>query len=55
MKPEIPLKSGDETDVFTKWRHWLRWKPGEIKRVKRLYWKKVRKFWKKKIEERGDE
>lgn len=47
MKPEIPLKSGDEYDVFSGWRKVLSWNPGQIKKIKRRYWKKVCQYWRK--------
>lgn len=41
-KRERPLYGWDEQDAFTGWRHSLYWKPGEIKRIKRLAHKKDR-------------
>jgi len=43
MKPEIPLKSGDEYDAFTRWRRLLRWKAGQIKKIKQRYNKRLRR------------
>ena len=53
MPKPIPLKGGDEQDALTKTRHCYRWRPGERKRVKRKYNKRVRQF--AKHEERHDE
>ena len=38
----IPMKNGDEYDALTKWKRFLHWKPGERKRIKRGYNKRVR-------------
>ncbi len=42
MKGETKLKSGDEYDAFTRWRKMLIWKPGQLKKIKRRYNKRVR-------------
>jgi len=42
MKPETPLKSGDEYDAFCA-RQWHFWKPGAVKKIQRRYWKRVRR------------
>lgn len=52
-KPEVPLKSGDEYDVFTGWRHVIRWKQGQIRRIKRRYHKRVRKAIKERLRKEG--
>lgn len=39
---ELPLKSGDEQDALTRWRRYLRWRPGQKTRVKRSYRRRVR-------------
>jgi hypothetical protein len=31
----IPMTSGDEFDALTRWRHFLHWKPGTRKAIKR--------------------
>lgn len=43
MKGELPLTSGDEQDALTRWRKYLIWKPGERKRIKRVYRRRVRR------------
>lgn len=43
MKNEIPLIDGDEQDCLTSWRKFLHIKRGQVKRVKRKYWKRLRK------------
>lgn len=43
------LKGGDEYDCLTRWRHVLGWKPGEKRRIKRGYNKRVRREIKKAI------
>lgn len=45
----VKLKGGDEHDCLTRWRHVLGWKPGEKKRIKRGYNKRVRRETKKAI------
>ena len=44
-KPEIPLKGGDEQDMLTPWRKYLKCaeRPGVPKKAKRSYNKRVRK------------
>jgi len=37
------LKSGDEYDAVTSWRHVLNWKAGERKRIKRRLNKRFRR------------
>lgn len=44
MRGEIPMTSGDEHDALTHWRHYLHWKPGERKRIKRAFRRRVRRF-----------
>ena len=39
----IPLKSGNEYDALTKAKNYCFWKPGQRKRIKRGYNKRVRK------------
>jgi hypothetical protein len=44
MKHDIPMKCGDEFDVFSRWRHLLCYTqhPGVTKKVKRRYNKRSR-------------
>jgi hypothetical protein len=35
MNKRIPMKGGDEYDALTKARRFLRWKTGQIKKIKR--------------------
>ena len=53
MKPETPLRGGDEYDAFTRWRRFLKWKAGSIKRVKRRYWHRVRQLVKLELRREG--
>lgn len=39
----IPLKSADEYDALTRWRRFLRFRPGQRKKVKRQYNKRLRR------------
>ena len=47
MNKRIPLKGGDEYDALTKGRRFLHWKTGQIKKIKRAYNKRFRKYNKK--------
>lgn len=49
MKPEIPLNSADEQDALTKWRLVLNWRPGQRKKIKNGYQKRVRQWIKLKL------
>jgi hypothetical protein len=44
MKIRIPLRGGDEQDAFSGWRRLLRWRPGDRKRLKKQYAKRLRKW-----------
>jgi len=44
MNKRIPMKGGDEYDALTKTRKFLRWKSGQIKKIKRAYNKRFRKY-----------
>jgi Ni/Co efflux regulator RcnB len=39
-------KSGDESDAYGRWRKYIRWKPGQIKAIKRRTHKRERQDWK---------
>jgi hypothetical protein len=39
----IPLKYGDEYDALTKAKNYYHWRPGQRKRIKRGYNKRIRK------------
>jgi hypothetical protein len=36
------MKGGDEYDAFTGWRRFLRFRPGERKKTKHSFWKRIR-------------
>ena len=40
----MPLKTGDEQDALTRARKFYHWKRGQLKRIKRAYNKKERKW-----------
>ena len=44
MNKRIPFKGGDEFDGLTKARKFLIWKSGQLKRIKRAYNKRFRKY-----------
>ena len=45
-KRDIPLNSGDEHDVFSRWRHVMcrTQRPGVCKQIKRGFTRRVRRF-----------
>ena len=53
MNKRIPMKGGDEYDAFTKIRKFLRWKAGQVKKIKRAYNKRLRKYNKGVIQDDG--
>lgn len=38
--------TGTEHDLFSRWRHFYRWRPGECSWWKRFYRRRVRRWWK---------
>jgi hypothetical protein len=44
MTQELPFKSGDEQDALTGWRRVIRFRPGERKRIKNTYVRRVRRW-----------
>ncbi len=51
MNKRISMKGGDEYDGLTKARKFYLWKSGKLKKIKRAYNKRLRKY----IEEIKDE
>ena len=47
MSERIPLKGGDEHDALTGWRKLIKFRPGERKKAKRSYIKRLRKWLKR--------
>jgi hypothetical protein len=45
----IPMKGGDEYDALTRWKRFLRWRPGERKAIKRGYNKRARRVARERI------
>lgn len=41
---KIPTKGGDEFEALSKYRKYSRWKRGELKKIKRAYNKRLRKY-----------
>ena len=39
------LKGGDEYDFLTRARRWYMHRAGEVKKVKRRFWKRIRAQW----------
>jgi hypothetical protein len=54
MNEKIPMRGGDEFDAFSRWRRLLRWRPGQRKKLKKGYAKRLRK-WLRLETKRGDE
>ena len=48
---DIPLKSADEYDALTNARKFYIWRAGDIKKIKRRYSKRRRRYYKRLIEE----
>jgi capsid portal protein len=44
MTKRIPMRGGDEYDGLTKARKFLIWKAGQLKKIKRAYNKRFRKY-----------
>tara|TARA_B110000879_G_C10803800_1_gene367624 strand:+ start:58 stop:243 length:186 start_codon:yes stop_codon:yes gene_type:complete len=44
MSKRIPMKGGDEYEGLTKARRFHHWKAGQLKKIKRAYNKRLRKF-----------
>ena len=44
MTERIPMKGGDEYDALTKARKFHLWKSGQLKKIKRAYNKRFRKY-----------
>ena len=38
-----PLIVGDEQDALTGWRKWFHWKPGQLRRIKNQYRRRIRR------------
>jgi hypothetical protein len=55
MKPEVPLKSGDEYDALTPWKRFYHFKPGTRKEIKRGFRKRVRRFVRKMLRKQDDD
>ena len=56
MNKRIPMKGGDEYDALTKARKFHLWKAGQIKKIKRAYNKRFRKYSKRmKTDENGQD
>ena len=51
MTKRIPMKGGDEYDGLTKGRKFIRWKSGQLKKIKRAYNKRFRKHSKEKVDD----
>lgn len=43
----IPMKGGDEYDYLTRWRRYLHKRAGTVRKVKRGYWRRVRRIFKR--------
>ena len=53
MTERIPMKGGDEYDALTKARKFHLWKSGQLKKIKRAYNKRFRKYSKGVIQDDG--
>jgi hypothetical protein len=48
-----PPKNGEEQDAFTPWRHYLYWKPGQRKAIKRRANRRERQAAKREARDNG--
>ena len=55
MGTKEKLKGGDEYDFLTRARKWYIHRSGKVQKVKRKFWKRVRKMWRNKARKIGDE
>ena len=53
MSKRIPMKGGDEYDALTKARKFHLWRAGQVKKIKRAYNKRFRKYSKRVIQDDG--
>ena len=53
MNKRIPMKGGDEYDALTKARKFHLWRAGQVKKIKRAYNKRFRKYSKRVIQDEG--
>jgi hypothetical protein len=49
-----PVKTGDEVDVHSKWRHRIVWRRGEVGRIKRMTRRRERRTGKQETRETED-
>lgn len=42
MGTKEKMINGDEYDALTRWKNVLHWKPGERRKIKQKFWKRVR-------------
>lgn len=54
MKIRIPLRGGDEQDAFTGYRRLLNWRPGDRKKLKKQYAKRLRKWLQREAKDEGE-
>lgn len=55
MRENRPVVGWDEQDAFTGWRRVLSWQRGELRKIKRRYHHKERRWGKREIEEQRGE
>lgn len=54
MTKRPPVKTGDEVDVHSKWRHRIVWRRGEVGRIKRMTRRRERRTGKQETRETED-
>jgi hypothetical protein len=47
-------RSWDESDAYTKWRHYLKWRPGQIARIKRRTHRRERREGRREVRDQLD-
>ena len=55
MGTKEPLRGGDEYDVLTRWRRLVRGRRLAAQKVKRRFWKRIRKIWRNKTKHEAGE
>ena len=43
------MDAGDEFDVFTRWRKYISWNRGEIRKIKKMFTRRIRRKVKQKL------
>jgi len=50
----MPMRNGDEHDALTRWRRFIRWRKGELRRIKRTYRRAERRWLRRALKQETD-